>query len=101
MIVKSKPFPQIRAEERSSLVILDTAIALIPPFFMAVFYYGIRSLALGALTVLAALVTNWISSLFNGRGIEWWQSLLFLLLNSLTAVPETMSLIRRLQDLPL
>ena len=74
MIVKSKPFPQIRAEERSSLVMLDTAIALIPPFFMAVFYYGIRSLALGALTVLAALVTNWISSLFNGRGIEWWDA---------------------------
>ena len=65
MIVKSKPFPQIRAEERSSLVMLDTAIALFPPFFMAVFYYGIRSLALGALTVLAALVTNWISSLLE------------------------------------
>lgn len=74
MNVNSKPFPHIRSEERSPLMMLDTAIALIPPFFMACFYYGTRSLVLGALTISAAIVANWLSSLFNGRGIEWWDA---------------------------
>ena len=51
MKMNAKPFPYIRAEERSPMLMLDTAIALIPPFFMACFYYGMRSLAVGAFTV--------------------------------------------------
>lgn len=74
MSVNERPFPHIRSEERSPLMMLDTAIALIPPFFMACFYYGVRSLALGAMTITAAICANWISSLFNGRGIEWWDA---------------------------
>lgn len=67
-------FPYIRSEERSPMVVLDTAIALIPPFFMAYFYYGIRSLAVGAAAVGTAVLSNWFSSLCNRRGIEWWDA---------------------------
>ncbi len=67
-------FPYIRVEERSPLLMLDTAIALIPPFFMACFYYGTRSLVLGALTVAAAIAANWLSTILNGRGVEWWDA---------------------------
>ncbi len=72
--LNSRPFPYIHAEERSTMLLFDTVIALIPPFFMACFYYGIRSLALGAMTMTAALLANWLSSVLNGRGIEWWDS---------------------------
>ena len=58
MLNKAQYFPYIRAEERSPYLMLDTAIALIPPFFMACFYYGSRSLVLGALTVAAAIVAR-------------------------------------------
>ena len=74
MKMNAKPFPYIRAEERSPMLMLDTAIALIPPFFMACFYYGMRSLAVGAFTVIAAVVANWISDLCSGRGLEWWDA---------------------------
>ena len=74
MKMNTKPFPYIRAEERSPLLMLDTAIALIPPFFMACFYYGLRSVAVGAFTVIAALAANWLGDLFSGRGIEWWDA---------------------------
>ena len=74
MKMNAKPFPYIRAEERSPMLMLDTAIALIPPFFMACFYYGMRSLAVGAFTVIAALAANWLSDLFSGRGVEWWDA---------------------------
>ena len=74
MKTNSKAFPFIRAEERSPMMVLDTAIALIPPFFMACFYYGIRSVAVGAFTVMAAVAANWISNLFSGKGIEWWDA---------------------------
>lgn len=74
MKLSPRPFPYIRAEERSPMFVMDTAIALIPPFFMACFYYGTRSLALGALTVTAALLANWLGNLFNGEGIEWWDA---------------------------
>lgn len=74
MKMNAKPFPYIRAEERSPMLVLDTAIALIPPFFMACFYYGMRSLAVGAFTVIAALAANWISDLCSGRGLEWWDA---------------------------
>ncbi len=70
--LNSRPFPYIHSEERSTMLVLDTAIALVPPFFMACFYYGLRSLALGALTVTAAIVANWVSTILNGKGIEWW-----------------------------
>ena len=74
MKMNAKPFPYIRAEERSPMLMLDTAIALIPPFFMACFYYGMRSLAVGAFTVIAAVVAIWISDLCSGRGLEWWDA---------------------------
>lgn len=74
MLNKAQYFPYIRAEERSPYLMLDTAIALIPPFFMACFYYGSRSLVLGALTVAAAIVANWFSTVLSGNGIEWWDA---------------------------
>lgn len=72
MKLNAKPFPHIRAEERSPMLMLDTAIALIPPFFMACFYYGFRSLILGLHTVVAALLANVLSNLLSGKGIQWW-----------------------------
>lgn len=74
MTANYRPFPHIRSEERSSMLVLDTAIALIPPFFMAFFYYGVRSFVLGTLTIATALIANWVSGLLNGRGIEWWDA---------------------------
>jgi len=74
MKMNAKPFPYIRAEERSPMLMLDTAIALIPPVFRVCFYYGMRSLAVGAFTVIAAVVANWISDLCSGRGLEWWDA---------------------------
>ncbi len=70
--LSKRPFPYIHSEERSTILMMDTVIALIPPFFMACFYYGMRSLLLGACTIGAAVLANWLSSLLNGRGIEWW-----------------------------
>ncbi len=67
-----RPFPYIHSDERSTLLMLDTVIALIPPFFMACFYYGMRCLLLGAMAIGAAVISNWLSGLLNGKGIEWW-----------------------------
>ena len=72
MKINQRPFPYIRSSETTQLVMLDMVLALIPPFFMAYFYYGIRSLILGLITVGVSVCANCLSSLLNGRGLEWW-----------------------------
>lgn len=71
---ESRAFPLIHRGEHSPMFLLDTAIALAPPFFMACFYYGLRSLAVGAVTVAAAILTNGLCSLLSGKGLAWWDA---------------------------
>lgn len=70
MNLAPRPFPYIRSSDTVQLVTLDAVIALIPPFFMAYFYYGFRCLAIGFAAVAAAVLANWITGLCSGKGVE-------------------------------
>lgn len=72
MKIDARPFPYIRSSETVQLVTLDMILALIPPFFMAYFYYGARALYIGVVSVLTSVLANWLSSVCNGHGVEWW-----------------------------
>lgn len=49
----------------------DTAIALIPLYFMSYFYYGSRVLMIGAVSTITCLVTDWLCSYLLYRRINW------------------------------
>lgn len=48
----------------------DTAIALIPLYFMSYFYYGSRVFMIGSVSVLTCLVTDWLCSYLLYRRIN-------------------------------
>lgn len=52
--------PHIRAAEDTRSIMLDVIIALLPALAFSIYYFGWRSLALTAFTVLCCLLFEWI-----------------------------------------
>lgn len=55
--------PYIHFRESSRTVMSDTLISLAPLYFMAYFYYGVRTLAIAAVSVFTCVAADWICTL--------------------------------------
>lgn len=70
MAYNSHPSPYIRYRESARIIMQDAMIVLLPPYLMAYFYYGPRSLLLGLVSVVTCICTSGLCSLFSGRKIN-------------------------------
>lgn len=61
------PSPYIRYRDSARTIMQDAIIVLLPPFLMAWFYYGLRSLVLGLVSVLGCVCTSGLFSLLAGK----------------------------------
>lgn len=53
--------PHVRSSETTTGIMLDVIIALVPAFVMSVVYFGTRALALTAVTVATAVISEYLS----------------------------------------
>ena len=67
MKLRAQNPPHIRARESNLTMMLDAVLAIIPLYAMATYYYGVRTLALGALGVAFALGAELICQLIAGK----------------------------------
>lgn len=59
--------PHIRSKTTSSKIMLDVVIALMPAVIASYFIFGLRALALIAITTVACLAFEWLSRKIMGR----------------------------------
>jgi len=59
--------PHIRTRETNTTLMTDVIIALLPLYAMAVYFYGVRAMALGAVGLFTALVADVICVLVSGK----------------------------------
>ena len=59
--------PYVRNRDSAFTVMMDVVIALLPLYFMAFYFYGLRALMLGLASVAAAIVSDFICILLEGK----------------------------------
>lgn len=59
--------PHIRMRESARSAMLDVVIALLPLYFMAAYFYGMRAVALGAVSAASAVAADMLCVLVSGR----------------------------------
>ena len=59
--------PYVRNRDSAFTVMMDVVIALLPLYFMAFYFYGLRALMLGLASVAAAVVSDFICILLEGK----------------------------------
>ena len=60
--------PHIRTRDTSQFVMLDVMGALLPIYFMAAYYYGMRAVVLGLISMLTCALAQGAAAIFSGRG---------------------------------
>ena len=70
-LMPSSP-PHIRSQDSNATVMLYVICALGSLYFMAAFFYGMRALVLGAVSVLACVTTDLLCTRLAGRKICLW-----------------------------
>lgn len=61
--------PHVRQSETVKTIMRDMIFALLPLYFMAFFYYGVRAFALGIFSVFCTTLCNMVCSLILGRKV--------------------------------
>ena len=59
--------PYVRNRDSAFTVMMDVVIALLPLYFMAFYFYGLRALMLGLASVAAAVVSDFVCILLEGK----------------------------------
>lgn len=59
--------PHIRMRESARSAMLDVMIAVLPLYFMATYFYGMRAAALGVVSAFSALLADILCVLISGR----------------------------------
>lgn len=59
--------PYVRNRDSAFTVMMDVVIALLPLYFMAFYFYGLRALRLGWLLSQAAVVSDFVCILLEGK----------------------------------
>ena len=59
--------PYVRSRESASTMMLDVIVALSALYFMAFYFYGARTLALGLVSVVTALLADWLCQILRGK----------------------------------
>lgn len=67
MAQKVQIAPYVRTRESAFTVMMDVVIALLPLYFMAYYFYGLRALLLGFASVIAAVACDCICVLLQGK----------------------------------
>ena len=58
MKIEAQNPPHIRSRDTNATLMFDTVVALVPLYAMAVYFYGIRALALGIVGVLTSCISD-------------------------------------------
>ena len=67
MLQQGQKAPYVRNRDSAFTVMMDVVIALIPLYFMAFFFYGLRALMLGLASAAAAVVSDVACTLLEGK----------------------------------
>ncbi len=67
MLLKDHNAPHIKARETNRTVMGDAIIALLPLYLMAYYFYGLRALALGGVSVVTCVVADLLCVLLRGE----------------------------------
>ena len=59
--------PYVRNRDSAFTVMMDVVIALLPLYFMAFYFYGLRALMLGLASIAAAVVSDFVCILLEGK----------------------------------
>ena len=67
-LIHSRP-PHVRSHESNFSVMGDMVISLVPLYLMAYFFYGSRTLVLGAVSVITCTVLDFLCTFLSSRRV--------------------------------
>ncbi|MBP0990129.1 MAG: RnfABCDGE type electron transport complex subunit D [Oscillospiraceae bacterium] len=68
--IQKKAPPHIRTSRTAPIILLDVIISILPLYFMAYIYYGLRVIVLGAIGALTCFLLNLIASALSSQKVN-------------------------------